>query len=86
MDSILMSSGYPESVVAEARRHWRVTQIANQHEALAHLRSCRQMPAAISIGYATTRYAPHELLARDMLAEIHKLDPTVPVVISTAGF
>ena len=84
MDSVLMSSGYPASVLAEARRHWSVTQIPNQHEALAHLRSRRQMPAAICIGYATTRYAPHELLARDMLAEIHKLDPTTPVVISTA--
>lgn len=84
MDSILMSSGYPASVVAEAERHWHVTHITNQREALAHLRSGRDMPAAIAIGYATTRYAPHELLARDMLAEIHKLDPTVPVIISTA--
>ena len=84
MDSILMSSGYSASVVAEAERHWHVTQIVSQHEAMGYLRSCRQMPAAICIGYASLEGAAHELHARDMLAEIHKLDPSVPVIISTA--
>ena len=84
MDGVLMSSGYPASVVAEVQRRWHVTQIISQHEAMAYLRSCQQMPAAIVIGYASLEGAAHELHAGDMLTEIHKLDPTVPVVISTA--
>ena len=84
MDSVLMSSGYPASVVAEAERRWHVTHIVNQHEAMAYLRSCCQMPAAIAIGCATREVAGRDLLAGEMLAEIHKLDPTVPVIISTA--
>jgi DNA-binding NtrC family response regulator len=81
-DTVLLTSGYPESVVDEARKHWHVIDIASQREAIEHLRGMAELPAAVCIGYANSQ-DEQDLSAETALSQIQKLDPQVPVVIST---
>lgn len=84
METILLTSGYPPASIAEVRKHWHVIEIRSQREAWEYLRTSVELPAAITIGYAQS--APDsEMAAREMLGEVLKLDPNMPVIISTSS-
>jgi two-component system, NtrC family, response regulator len=83
MIRILLTSGYPETVLQAVRRKWKVINIPDQQEALAFLKSSRELPEAASIGGVSNRQGPDPFGARWMLQEIHKMDPAMPVIIST---
>lgn len=80
---ILLTSIYPEQILQALRRRWKVIYIPEQKDALAWLRNCQAMPAAISVGIVDSQDSPTALNAKTMLREIHKLDAAVPVLIST---
>lgn len=84
---ILFSSGIPGNTLASLKRRWRVLNIASQREALAYLQSLhaqgQPLPLAVAVGYAHPTAAAEDLSAQQMLREIHKLDATLPVIIST---
>lgn len=84
MGTILLTSGYPEAVIQAVRKKWNVVNIPSQEKAVAYLKSCAHMPDAASVGRVQDgRALPGDFDARRMLQEIHKLDPQMPVVIST---
>ncbi len=84
MDTILVSSGIIPAALAALKKQWQVIDITNQREALAYLQQCTAKPLAVSVGYASLTGAPRDdLSAQAMLQAIQKLDPTLPVIIST---
>ncbi len=87
METVLLTSGYHPMVLEEARRLWNVVDIAKQREALEYLRSCHELPAAACVGNIYTDDIPlskrTDLDAWTMMSEIHKIDPDMPVIIST---
>jgi len=83
METVLLTSGYPPAAIVEAKKRWHVVDIHSQREALAHLQGMVELPAAISIGYVAMADGTEELNAKEMLAAIQKIDPSLPVIIST---
>lgn len=85
METILASSGYLPETMRELNRRWHVVDIPDQQEALAWLEECAELPAALAIGHvgpgrsSKARAVP----ARVMLEAAHRIDPQLPVVIST---
>jgi DNA-binding NtrC family response regulator len=82
-ETVVMSSGYLPPSMAAVRQHFEVVDIVQQRQALAYLRQCDPLPAAVCIGYVTLHPSRDDLSAETMLQEILKLDPALPVVIST---
>ncbi len=83
MKTVLLTSGYPDEVIEKVKRKWKVVNIPEQRKALEYLKGCREMPAAVSIGLVNLSKIQTDLDAQRMLQEIHKLDPALPVIIST---
>jgi len=85
MDTILVSSGIIPPAMNALRHKWQVIDIVRQREALAYLQQCTEKPLAVAVGYASPKAAPEgDLSALQMLQAIQKIDPTLPVIISTA--
>jgi DNA-binding NtrC family response regulator len=80
METILLSSGYLESVLAVVREKWQVIDIPNQREALEYFRANRDVPAVACIG--NTLCCEGDLDAWTLMKEMHKIDPDMPVIIS----
>jgi DNA-binding NtrC family response regulator len=86
MDRILATSGYPDQTLAELRRHWDVIDIRSQRAALEYLQSVPDLPTAAAIGLAQPdAEMDGEPSARVMIQEILRIDPTLPVIISTGA-
>jgi two-component system, NtrC family, response regulator AtoC len=83
MRTVLLTSGYPDDVVERVKQKWKVVNIPEQARALEYLKSGREKPVAVSIGLVGFSQIQTDLDAKRMLREIHKLDPTLPVIIST---
>jgi len=83
MKKILMTSSYPESVIEDLRKRWEVVYIPNQKEALAYLGGRKDLPLVASIGLVGPSSPGSDLDARAMLRAIHRLDPHLPVIVST---
>lgn len=88
METILVSSGYPEATLEVLRQRWHVVDICDAQEALAYLQQCDRLPEAVAIGYVPDGPTPPGyygagMPATQMLPRIHELDPDLPVVIST---
>jgi len=83
VQSILISSGYPQHTLNALRKHFNVIDIVSQRQALAYMRAATDKPVAMSIGYASELPSRTDLNAREMLQEILKFDPDMPVIIST---
>jgi DNA-binding NtrC family response regulator len=81
-DTVLLTSGYPESVVNEARKRWHVIDIRSQQEAIDYLHTMVELPAAICVGLAGVPDRG-DISAETALGQIQKIDPQLPVVIST---
>ncbi len=82
LKTVLLSSGYPPSAIEAIQKHWHVINIPDQAETLAYLQSATELPDAICIGYVVSGQIRLPF-ARAMLAEIQKIDPRIPVIIST---
>lgn len=82
-ETILMCSGYPDYTLAELRKHYEIIDIHRQREAMAMLQGGEITPAVVCIGLVAPPAGYGDLTAGTMLPEILKLDPTMPVVIST---
>jgi DNA-binding NtrC family response regulator len=90
MESVLLSSGYPEAVLAAVRKKWKVIDIPNQQEALAYFQLHPKSLVAACIGNVV--YNPqlnnhgdaNNLDAWTLMKEIHKIEPELPVIISTS--
>ena len=94
MHSILLSSGFTDETINELRQHWHVIEIPSQREAMEYLETCSELPSALCIGnVATIKDGSgadwafddhgHELPGHQMLRQIQRVDPDLPVIIST---
>lgn len=90
MHTILATSGYLPETMRELRRHWNVVDIEDQNEALVWLRSCTELPFAVTLGYVKSPTEPQRpwrpgdepMPANAFLPAIHQMDPDLPAVIS----
>ena len=90
MYTILATCGYLPETMRELRRHWNVVDVVDQNEALDWLRTCKELPSAVVMGYVTPHIGQRgssisndgQMSADVLLPAIHQIDPDLPVIIS----
>lgn len=81
METILMCSGFAPRVLESLRKRWDIIDIPEQGEAIDALRSERMELDAVVIGKVNV--SDTDMSASATLEEILKIDPNLPVIIST---
>jgi DNA-binding NtrC family response regulator len=96
MQEVLLSSGFRQSALNQVSQNWRIIDILDPRQAIDHLKAAKKLPAAVVLGNVqrpdpdgqlrwSTTPSPDALLhAHSALAQVHKIDPELPVIISTS--
>ncbi len=98
MQEVLLSSGFKDITLKNVALNWRIIDIMDARQAVDYLKTCKKLPAAVVLGnvqrpgpdgklHWKTPFedSPDEIFpAHAALHEVHKIDPELPVIISTS--
>jgi DNA-binding NtrC family response regulator len=95
MQEVLLSSGFRAGTLEAVSSHWRIIDILHAQDAITWLKAAKRLPAAVVVGNVRRpeddgqlhwENRPHNgiVAAHEALEEIRKIDPELPVIISTS--